>query len=107
MTEEGKVKVKIDRWIKDNMPDADIYKSPGGAFGNNGAPDYFITYLATPIKIEVKREGGVPTKLQMHKLQLHKKAGGISALIAGFDVGKLQLIKSMCEERYNLIRMVV
>lgn len=97
-TPEGKIKRQIDVWIKANLPDADVYKPAGGSFGRNGEPDYHICYLGRSIKIEVKADRTRHvTALQMHRLNMHTKAGGISALLYGFEVNKLQMIKSACE----------
>lgn len=106
-TEEAKVKIKIDKWLKENLIGADIYKPAGGMFGRAGTADYYITYKSVPIKIEVKKPEGELTKLQLHRLMAHKKAGGISAALIGFEVNKLMLIKQMCEERYEAVKHII
>lgn len=98
-TPEGKVKTKIDKWIAQNMPNAFKYKAPGGMFGRAGVGDYIIVYLGKPIMIEVKAdETKDATQLQMARLMQFKRAGGISCVLKGFQIGKLDSIKRMCEE---------
>lgn len=100
VTPEGKVKIKIDRWIKENMPNAFKYKAPGGLFGQAGVGDYLIVYCGTPVMIEVKADiTKKPTDLQMYRLEKFKNANGIAAVLKGFEEHKLVAIKRMCELR--------
>ena len=103
-TLEGKVKVKIDAWVKANMPNADVYKAPGGRFGKAGTADYLICYLGTSIKIEVKADGKDTTMLQQYRLKQHTDALGISDSIIGFQEDKLHTIKGLCEARYEAFK---
>ena len=104
-TPEGKVKLKIDKWLKANLPKAYIYKPQGGSFGKIGEPDYSITYLGTSVKIEVKADETCKlTALQSLRLRQHTESGGISAALFGFQERKLLQIKRMCEIRYELMR---
>lgn len=104
-TPEGKVKLKIDKWIKANLPNAYVLKPQGGSFGKNGEPDYSIVYLGTSVKIEVKADESCRlTDLQKLRLKQHTTAGGISAALLGFQEHKLVQIKRMCEIRFELMR---
>ena len=103
-TPEGKVKLKLDSWLKANMPGCFRFRVPGGPFGQVGMPDYIIVYLGVPIMIEVKADQTKkPTDRQLLQLELFKKAGGISCVLKGFEEHKLQYIKGLCEERNGLI----
>jgi len=100
VTPEGKVKIKIDKWIKDNMPNAFKYKAPGGMFGQNGIGDYIIVYCGTPIMMEVKADATKkPTDLQMYRLMEFQNANGISVVLKGFEEHKLVAVKKLCEIR--------
>jgi hypothetical protein len=99
-TPEGKIKKKLDDWLKVNMPGCFRYRAPGGMFGSGGIGDYIIVYAGTPIMIEVKADDTkVATPLQMKRLKEFQSAGGISCLLKGFELSKLQAIKKMCEVR--------
>lgn len=99
-TEEGKVK----RWLYGNpgklgllfvfFPGAYVYKPPGGMFGQSGAPDCFVLWRGVFIAIEVKKEGGEATPLQIKRLQQIIAAGGVGAVLCGRDVAKLEAIKA-------------
>ena len=100
VTPEGKIKLKIDKWITANLPNAFVYKAPGCMFGQNGVGDYLIVYCGTPVMIEVKADANKkPTDLQMHRLSEFGKANGISAVLKGFEENKLFTIKKLCEIR--------
>lgn len=47
-------------------------------FGKSGAPDIIACWNELFIGIEVKREGAVPTKLQMRRIEEIQNAGGIA-----------------------------
>lgn len=100
MTPEGKVKQKIDYWIKVNLPGAWRYKPPGGPFGNAGVGDYIIIWNFTPIMIEAKAdEEKDATDLQKKQLREFADAGGISCICKGFQPHKLEFIKILCTNR--------
>lgn len=104
MTPEGKVKAKTDVWIKSNMPGAWKYKPRGGPFGQAGVGDYVIVYAFTPIMIEAKADEFCDAStLQIHQLRLFSDAGGISCVLKGFQIHKLELIKLLCETRRDIL----
>jgi len=92
MTPEGKVKRKLDQWLDQNLPGHWRVKPRGGPFGKAGCPDILICWRGIFIAIEVKAEGGEASPLQMMNLKMIQKAGGIAALLHGFDTNRLNSI---------------
>lgn len=100
-TPEGKIKLKLDRWLKENMPGCFRFRIPGGPFGQVGMPDYIIVYLGVPIMIEVKADRTKTlTEKQLLQLKNFQDAGGISCALKGFEESKLIFIKETCEKRF-------
>lgn len=100
MTPEGKVKRKVDEWIKANMPGAWRYRPPGGPFGKAGVGDLIIVWSFTPIMIEVKAdETCEATALQMKCLREFTEAGGVACVLKGFQIHKLEWIKTIALSR--------
>lgn len=95
MTPEGKVKLKIDAWINKNMPDHWKVKVRGGPFGKTGTPDILMCWQGIFIAIEVKSDAGELTGMQLQQLKLIKKAGGVAAVVKGYDVERLEVIKQL------------
>lgn len=105
-TPEGKVKDKTDVWIRKNLPGAYVYKPRGGPFGRAGTPDYFICWFGVFIGIEVKSLTGQVSPVQLGTLKAISHAGGVAAVLRGFDEGRLRAIKAaaigkMSRELYN------
>lgn len=99
-TPEGKIKSKVDDWLKENMPGCFKFKIPGGPFGQVGLADYIIVYLGVPIMIEVKAdETKRASTKQLAQLKAFKDAGGVSCLLKGFEEYKLIFIKGICVDR--------
>jgi hypothetical protein len=97
---EAKVKVQVDKWIKEKMPNAYKYKPPGGMYGSIGVGDYIVVYLGVPIMIEVKKDrSNKPTKMQELALANFKLAGGVSCVLFGFEEAKLDFIRQLCERK--------
>lgn len=93
-TPEGKVKRKVDEWIKREFPTAYTYKPRGGPFGKSGTPDYHICWFGIFIGIEVKSKHEDPTPLQFAALKRIIAAGGVAAVLRGFDEERLRAIKA-------------
>lgn len=93
MTPEGKAKEKIKRWLDLNMPGHWRVMPRGGPFGKAGCPDILICWMGIFIAIEVKSDTGDVTSLQLVQLKLIQQAGGVAAVVRGFDVGRLEAIK--------------
>lgn len=100
MTPEGKVKVKIKRWYEQNLPGHWRVSPRGGPFGKAGTGDDVICYLGFFVMIEVKSDDGQLTGLQTNCLNAVAKAGGVAAVVKGFDVERLFVIKSMVDEKH-------
>jgi hypothetical protein len=60
-----------------------------GGYGNSGVPDVLCCYEGRFIGIECKANGGKPTALQIHNLNMIKNAGGITFLINESNVDDL------------------
>lgn len=95
MTPEGKVKAKVQQWLKENMPGLWNYAAPGGPFGRAGVPDRLGLWRGVFFAIEVKADhSNKPTALQMKELMAIKANGGISAVLYGFQEDKLHAIRN-------------
>jgi hypothetical protein len=98
VTPEGKVKIWIDKVMKDNFPMAFRYRPPGTArFGRNGMPDltYLIRvneYWSIYVAIEAKVEGNTATGLQMKTLKELAGQGAVAAIVTGKDTAKMERI---------------
>ncbi|WP_314397063.1 VRR-NUC domain-containing protein [uncultured Gemella sp.] len=68
-------------------------------FGIKGTPDLLICCNGYFLGIEVKRETGKPSKLQLKKIEEIKNAGGIAMVLypSGFEKFK-ELIEELCNE---------
>lgn len=76
------------------MPGSWHYAPPGGAFGRSGVPDDVWLWRGVFFAIESKadRKNGL-SDLQRYELNRIKAAGGISAAMYGYELGKLQRIR--------------
>lgn len=93
-TAEGKVKYKLDKWLNERMPGHWKVKPRGGPFGKAGCPDYLICWQGVFIAIEVKSDMGQATAVQMLHLRLIQAAGGVAALLRGYDVPRLEAVRA-------------
>jgi hypothetical protein len=97
---ESKVKRNVRRWVQVSMPGSWHYAPPGGPFGRAGVPDDVWLWRGVFFAIESKADHrNEVTDLQRHVLQKIKKAGGIVAVLYGFEIDKLQRIREMIVER--------
>ena len=99
MTPEGKVKEKIKRWLDEHMPGHWRVMPQGTIFGKAGCPDILICWHGLFIAIEVKSDVGQLTALQVLALNKIKNAGGIAAVVKGFDLNRLNAIKLAAMQR--------
>ena len=107
-TPEGKVKLWIDKVMKEAYPHAFRYRPPGvGRFGRNGMPD--LTYLikanelfSVYVAIEAKVPGNVPTGLQMKTLKELASQGAVAAVVTGKDTAKMERIINEVNRRILL-----
>lgn len=105
MTPEGKVKAKIKAWYKANLPNHWRVSPRGGPFGKQGCSDDVICYLGFFIAVEVKAEDGSLTPMQEKNLRDVQAAGGVAAVVKGFDVERLERIKSIVERRHAAMQI--
>ena len=94
MTPEGKAKLKIRQWYKDNLPGHWRVSPRGGPFGKSGTPDDLLCWHGIFIAIEIKSAEGSTTALQNVQLKLIQQAGGVAAVVRGYDVKRLEAIKA-------------
>lgn len=95
MTPEGKAKQRIGRWLDANMPSHWRVMPRGGPFGKIGCPDILICWMGIFVAIEVKSESGQASGAQMAQLKLIQQAGGVAAIVRGFDEARLIQIKEL------------
>lgn len=93
MTPEGKAKVKIRQWYKDNLPNHWRVSPRGGPFGKAGCPDDLLCWYGIFIGIEIKSDEGELSALQKLGLKQIAAAGGVAAVVRGYDVPRLEAIK--------------
>lgn len=103
MTPEAKVKVKIRQWYKDNLPGHWRVSPRGGPFGKAGCPDDLLCWKGIFIAVEIKSDEGDLSALQTLALKQIRAAGGVAAVVKGFDVQRLEAIKAAALARgYDL-----
>lgn len=105
MTPEGKVKVKIKAWYKENLPGHWRVSPRGGPFGKQGCSDDVICYLGFFLAVEVKSDTGELTPLQVKNLRDVQAAGGVAAVVKGFDVQRLEKIKQIIEHKHKALQI--
>jgi hypothetical protein len=92
-TPEGYVKRKVSAWLDLNMSGHWRVMPRGGPFGKIGCPDILICWRGIFVAIEIKAENGVVAAAQLVQLKLIQAAGGVAAVVRGFDVQRLEAIK--------------
>jgi hypothetical protein len=108
MKPEAKVKVWLDKQMKEWFPDAIKYSPPGvGYFGKNGMPDriWWIRaneYTSITVAIEAKSDDGKPTGIQLKTLGDLARQGVIAAIVVGKDLSHLERIKDEVLRRIRL-----
>jgi hypothetical protein len=103
-TPEAKVKRKIDEWLDRNMPGLWSVKPRGGPFGKTGCPDILVCWHGFFVAIEVKSLEGDTTPMQMIQLKAITKAGGVAAVVRGYDVPRLEKIKELVLAKLELLK---
>lgn len=103
-TPEGKVKVKIRKWIDVSFPGNWRVSPRGGPFGKGGTPDDLVLWRGVFIAIEAKADDNAQvSELQLFQLKKIRAAGGVAAVVRGYDVEKLQAIKTAALEKVAII----
>ena len=96
---ESKIQKQVIKYLKDNR----IYHFRFQAQANlNGLPDIIALYKGVLIGMELKKEDGKPTELQLKKLQAINENGGIGIIVKSVeDVSKLiNYIDSITDEKF-------
>ena len=87
---ESALQRKIQKYLKDNLPNAVVWKNHGNQYSVIGLPDIMCVYEWKIICIEVKISGNTPTKLQEITLKKLKEAGAITGIAYSIeDVQKI------------------
>lgn len=77
---ESALQRKIQKYLKDNLPNAVVWKNHGNQYSVIGLPDIMCVYEGKIICIEVKISGNTTTKLQEITLKKLKEAGAITGI---------------------------
>lgn len=96
---ESKIQKQVIKYLKDNR----IYHFRFQAQVNlNGLPDIIALYKGVLVGMELKKEDGKPTELQLKKLQAINENGGIGIIVKNVeDVSKLiNYIDSITDEKF-------
>jgi hypothetical protein len=104
MTPEGKVKIWLKNQFDRKYSRPWSYSPPGGMFGQAGQADKFFLIDGVFVVIEVKREGGSPTPLQIKRLRVAQASGAIAASMIGKDYQKLNMIFAEIDRRSALMK---
>ena len=91
---ENTLQRKIQKYLKDNLPKAVVWKNHGNQYSVIGLPDLMCVYKGKIICIEVKIPGNVPTKLQEVTLRKLKDAGAICCIAYSIEDVKKMLISN-------------
>ena len=93
VTAEGKVKMFVRKFMRDNFPGHFYYSPMGGAFGKSGMPDHLYLWNGILVGIEVKADKGKLSALQSETLAQMSKQGALCAVVYGKDEAKMLRIK--------------
>lgn len=74
---ESALQRKIQKYLKETLPDAVVWKNHGNQYSVIGLPDIMCSYKGKLICFEVKIAGNKATKLQEVTLEKLKKSGAI------------------------------
>ena len=93
---ENTLQRKIQKYLKDNLPKAVVWKNHGNQYSVIGLPDLMCVYKGRIICIEVKIPGNVPTKLQEVTLGKLTDAGAICCIAYSIeDVEKMLVLNKL------------
>lgn len=79
MLKESQVQKEICDYL-DTLKNCWYFKSHGNRYQKTGLPDLIGVYNGRFFGIEVKRPGGLPTDIQLFRLEQIKKAGGLGGV---------------------------
>ena len=94
VTEEGKVKMFVRKFMRQHFPGHFYYSPMGGAFGKSGMPDHLYLWEGILIGIEVKADKGKLSALQEETLKQMAAQGALCAVVYGKDEEKMLRIKT-------------
>lgn len=77
---ENTLQRKIQKYLKDNLPNSVVWKNHGNQYSVIGLPDIMCVYKGKIICIEVKMPANKPTKLQEVTLKKLSEAGAITGV---------------------------
>ena len=78
---EGFYQTKILNWLKKNYPDGFFWKAQAGPYCRQGIPDVCAIINGHFYGFEVKRPGGLPTKIQEETIRQINSAGGTALVV--------------------------
>lgn len=79
-TPEGKFQEEVIKYLK-SLPNCWYCKVWGGGYQRSGIPDILACINGLFIALELKREGGKPTPLQVYNIDKIKQSGGIGYIL--------------------------
>lgn len=91
---ENTLQRKIQKFLKDNLPGAVVWKNHGNQYSVKGLPDIMCVYKGKMICIEVKIDGNEATELQKITLEKLGKAGAIGCVAYSIEDVKKMLQKN-------------
>lgn len=91
---ENTLQRKIQRFLKDNLPGAVVWKNHGNQYSVKGLPDIMCMYMGKMICIEVKIDGNEATELQKITLEKLGKAGAMVCVAYSIEDVKKMLQKN-------------
>ena len=89
---ESALQKKIQKYLKDNLHNAVVWKNHGNQYSVIGLPDIMCVYREKLVCIEVKIPGNKPTKLQEITLKKLSDAGAITGVAYSVEDVKQLLI---------------
>lgn len=100
MAEEKEFEKKVKKYLKDKG--CWILKTWSNGVQQKGTPDLLACCNGYFLAVELKANNGKATKLQMHKIEEIRKAGGVAMVIYPdtFEAFKI-LVNSICEQETN------
>lgn len=107
MTPEGRVKLQVDKMLKEFEPELWFYSPQAGIYGKSGVPDRMACMYGLLIGIECKRDDKhPPTDLQIATMKAMSRAGAKCFVVSGGDASlntvREYLIAMKTRERLTL-----
>lgn len=103
-TPEGRIKDWLRRELKKKYPTCWIYLAPGGRFGRAGVPDLICNIGGLFVAIEAKTDVGKLSRAQEYEISLIENANGITVVIYGKDIRKLNILFEHIDEKIRRLQ---